>query len=210
VNNVLPALIDELVKREPPCLVPDVLGMTAPKNRLLLNRLVKALPPEEAYLEIGIHTGATVISALVGNRNKTAYACDDFSGFREVYDPEIIFRENWKRHEREMAPLTLFKESCWTLSTKEKPFEKPIGVYFYDGDHEGESHTRAIVEFARFLAPESIIIIDDWNWLHVRGASWRGIAKVMPKRLYFREVLSAAESQPVDFWNGIGAFHIVR
>lgn len=207
MRNIIPELLEEL-KDEPPCLVPDVHGMTAPKNRLLLNRLVKSLPEGEAYLEIGVHIGATFISALFDNKGKTAYACDDFSEFREGGDPAVKFFANLERHASEIATPTIFRENCWELSKKEKPFEKPVGVYFYDGNHSGESQLRAIKEYARFLAPEAIVIIDDWNWKHVRIATWRGIAEVMPKKLQFQEVLDEKGSQPVGFWNGIGAFHI--
>lgn len=208
MQNIVPELLAGL-KDEPPCLVSDVQGMTAPKNRLLLNRLVKALPQDEAYLEIGTHMGATFISALIGNKDKTAYACDDFSGFNHN-NPRLHFEANWKKYEAELPPLHFFNENCWDLAKKDRPFAKPIGVYFFDGDHSLESQFRAIAEYARFLAHESIVIIDDWNWTQVREGSWNAIAKLAAKELYFKEILDAESSKPVGFWNGIGIFHITK
>jgi hypothetical protein len=208
MDNVLPEVLDGLLEDQPPCLAPDIVGMTSPKVRMLLNRLVGMLPPDEAYLEIGTHRGSTLISALLDNTDKTAYACDDFSGFREAGDPEPDFRANLETYKKRLPPVTFYKMDCFDLSKMERPFEKPIGVYFYDGFHNRDTQYRAITEYARFWARKTIIVIDDWNWDWLQEATWRGLGVVRPKKLWFQELPSRGDADHENFWNGVGAFYV--
>lgn len=184
--------------------------MTSPKVRTLLNRLVRQLPSSEAYLEIGTHRGSTLVSALLDNANVTAYACDDFSGFREGGDPEPDFKANLKKYETRLPPVTFYKMDCFELSKKEKPFEKPVGVYFYDGFHDSQTQYKAIVEYSRFWAKETIVIIDDWNWDWLREATWKGMSKINPKKVWFQALPSRGDADEENFWNGVGAFWVTK
>lgn len=182
--------------------------MTSSKVRTLLNRLVQRLPDGEAYLEIGTHRGATLISALLGNTGKTAYACDDFSGFREEGDPEIDFQANLEAYKGRIPAVSFFKMDCFKLSKMEHPFEKPIGIYFYDGFHDKNSQYKAIAEYARFWAKEAIVVIDDWNWEWLQEATWKGLSSIKPKKLWFQALPSRGDADEANFWNGVGIFHV--
>lgn len=209
MENFIPEILEDLLEGPvPPCLAQDVPGMTSPKMRLFLNRLARKLPPDEAYLEIGTHRGATLISALLDNKNVTAYACDDFSGFREAGDPEIDFKANWERYKERLPDITFYKMDSFELSKQDAPFKKPIGIYFYDGFHDSKTQYQAIVEYARFLSKKSIIIIDDWNWEWVRKSTWDGVRAIRPKSTWFKEILSKGDADNNGFWNGICAFYI--
>ena len=91
----------------------------------------------------------------------------------------------------------------------EKPFSKPIGLYFYDGFHTSETQYKAIVEYARFWAKNVIVIVDDWNWNFVREGTWKGISTIRPKNVWFQDLPSSAQGNDLaSFWNGLGAFYI--
>jgi precorrin-6B methylase 2 len=203
MKNVLPEIIADLEANEPLSLAPDVPGMTSPRVRMLLHRCVAAIPPEEAYLEIGCLRGSTLISALLDHKEVTAYACD-------IHLDDVVkklFNENLDRYKSRLPELTFFAESCWEV-VKKAPFKKPIGVYFYDGGHGEIDQKKAIVQFKQFLAPESIVIVDDWNWPWVKKGTMAGIEEIKPKNVWFQELLTPKNGYYPGFWNGIGAFHL--
>lgn len=208
----------EWLKDPPVCLAPDVSGFTTAKVRMLLNRLVAALPSEEAHFEVGCFRGATLISALLDHHDVTSYACDDFSGTAAWPNTKQIFESNLQKYKDRLPSIKFYEESCWNLP-KKKPFQKPIGIFFYDGDHSYESQRRAIVEFAPFLASQVIILVDDWNWQQVREGTFQGLCQMRPMKMSYFE-LPGNEDMPwtissaivphsiPNYSNGIGAFHL--
>lgn len=210
MENVISEALEGLFDEPPPEIAPDVRGMTSPKVRMFLNRLVGFLPQGEAYLEVGCHRGATAISALLDHPDTAAYICDDFSGFREEGDPEPDFLANWRRYEKRLPKLDLRKKDCFELAKETMPFEKPIGLYFYDGFHNVDTQFRAMTEFVRFWTMKTVIVIDDWNWDWLKASTWKAIAVIRPRKLYFRELPSRRDADSENFWNGVGAFYIER
>lgn len=77
----------------------DIFGLTSVKVRALLNNLCSK--DNTNYLEIGVYKGATLLSALAGNKKTKAFGIDNFS-----YDdrepkkkaPEGQIWENMKSH----------------------------------------------------------------------------------------------------------------
>jgi hypothetical protein len=188
-------------------LVPGVRGVTTGKVQILLNILAARLPDNEAYLEIGILEGGTLLGALIDNFKVHAYACDKFAhkGSREK------FKENVSRHKSRLPKFTFFDTDCFELARRKRPFAFPIGVYFYDGDHSAEATRRGLVEFKRFFAKEVIIIIDDWNWDQVRKGGLEGIRELKPRTVCDLSILTDPSfvSTPLNykyFFNGLGLF----
>lgn len=201
MENILPGVIESL-KTVPPCLAPDVNGQTSPKIRMFLNSLVAKLPPGESYFEVGCLLGATLISALLDHKNADAYACDNFSQFKD-WDAKTLLFENIKKYESRLPAIQFFNEDCFGLPQK-KPFKNPIGIFFYDGNHTAAAQEKAIVEFVPFLAKKSIFIVDDWDWDSVQKGTNAGIKKIDVQKIEKYKLPS--ENQ--DWWNGIGAFYI--
>lgn len=173
---------------------------------MLLNRLVAELPSNESYFEVGCLKGGTLISALLNNLNATAYACDNWSEYLNE-NPEQIFWNNLKKYKGRMAEPKVIKDSCWNLVTT-PPFEKPIGVYFYDGDHTFESQKKALTHFYKFFAERVVVIVDDWNWDAVKTGTWAGIAEIKPKHVFYLELPSRRNGDLENYHNGIGAFYL--
>jgi len=205
MQNVLASIVGSM-QEVPECLAPDVQSHSTAKVRMLLNKLVSELPSDEAYFEIGCLKGGTLISALLGNRHATAYACDNWSEYLHE-NPEKQFWNNLKRYRGRIAEPKVIKDDCWNL-VKNPPFEKPVGIYFYDGDHSFESQERALTVFAKYLAERCIVLVDDWNWDDVKAGTWAGIAKIKPKHLFYLELPSRHNGDLENYHNGIGAFYL--
>jgi len=215
MDNVVPDVI-EWVDPNAPCLAPDVEGMTSPNVRRLLNMLVKQLPRGEAYLEVGTHRGATLISALLDHTTTTAYAIDNYSQFLDSGKTERAFQANMAKYQARIPKVRVSREDCWDFG-KRKHLEKPIGLFFYDGWHSSakgmerntaSSHARALTAFIRLCAREFIYVTDDWNWWPVQEGTWRGIDLIKPKSLSFYELPEKESKGGDNYWNGLGVFHI--
>ena len=205
MENALPGIIAEL-KTVPETLAPDVEGWTAPKVRKLLNRLVAKLPAGESYLEIGCFQGASLISALLDYLQARAIACDNWSEQPE-HRPEEKFWANLKKYEARIPKVAVYKQDCFTLPER-KPFDCPVGVYFYDGNHNFESQLKAITMFTPFLAKRCVVLVDDWNWDRVRDGTWQGIDEIRPNHVSYWELPSKGNGDFENYWNGIGAFYM--
>jgi hypothetical protein len=198
---------DPIATRGPWVRAPGVTGQTTGKVQTLLSILAAHLPSNEAYLEVGIFQGATLIGALLDNLRVKAYACDKFIGGAGASgdDCRRIFKENVARFENRLPKFTLYDADCFELAQREKPFDLPIGVYFYDGFHSTESTQRGLVEFKRFFAKEVIIVIDDWNWECVRTGGLAGIHELKPRAISDHSIRTEKVNSTL-FFNGLGLF----
>jgi len=197
LKNVLSALV-AAVPRAPRAIAKDVRGQTTQRMRWLLNRLVRLLPRDECYLEIGLFRGATFISALLDNMDATGYGCDHW----QQYDSEVEFRRNFERYRPRLGNATVYTADCFRIADR-RHFRKPIGVYFYDGDHTEESQFRAVNVYGHLFADEVIVLVDDWNGPDIRHGTWRGVDSLRPRQVWFTELISLE-----NFHNGVGAFHL--
>ncbi len=205
MKNVLGQIFASL-SDEPPCLVPDIGGMTSARIRMLLNRLVAAMPPEEMYFEIGTLNGSTLVSALLDHKLVTAEACDNFSQFKD-WNSRKNLADNLRRYRDRLPPVLFHDTDCWGLA--KRTFPKPIGVYFYDGRHEEEDQERALTEFYPHLARTSIMVVDDWNGPQVRAGMLRALEKTAPARSVIHAIRCGKEDMH-SWWNGLAAFYIEK
>ena len=204
MKNVIPEVLVSMPAAVE-CLAPDVEGQTSPKVRWLLNALVKHLPRAEAYCEVGLNQGATLISALLDSPVVASYGCDNWS----EYPSREVFETNLNKYKARLPEVTVFSEDCFEMARR-CPFHLPIGVLFYDGDHSAVAHRAAFVEFGPALANQAIVVVDDWNWPAVRNGSWVGLSALRPKKLDFCELPARHNFDVENFHNGIGLFYIER
>jgi len=208
MKNILPEILKGLEKAPDPDRV-SIYGQTSPKIKALLHRLAERLPADECYLEIGCLRGATLVSALLDLKNIMAYACDNFSQLPQ-FAGEKHLSMNLARYGKRLPKINLRNMDCFALAREPKPFEKPVGIYFYDADHSEESQFKAIVELERHLAREAVVLVDDWNWKAVKAGTWRGIKKIAAEKVEFYDLTSPRPRCKEHYWNGVGAFHLTR
>ena len=185
---------------------PDVRGMTTSKVRWLLNSLASKLPPEEGYLEVGVHMGGTLIPALAGHPTVDATAVDNWTQFVQVGAERArdVFYRNLKKYESMLPPVRVVDMDIWEF-LKAPGFKKPVGFMFYDGDHTEKDQRRIISDIYPHLAKEAVLFIDDYDHPPTKAGSEAGMKDVAWAA---SEFFYKAGSE--GFHNGIGIFHVVK
>ncbi len=126
----------------------------------LLNGLVREMPQDEYYFEVGTLEGRTLEAAAHDNSTKSLIGCDPcekYGLFPEPLSENVRFiRAKWQR-------------------VVELGFDKPIGCAFYDGLHDADETCEFMLHIADHMADEAVLVLDDWDRESVRlGAFWAG------------------------------------
>ncbi len=181
-----------------PELTPELVNFTgsfsAPKVRRLLNALCSQRGAR--YLEIGVHTGGTLIPALY--RNEAVATCIDnwrmFDGAREQ------FRRNLDRFLPNRV-IEIHDADCWQIELA--MLDRGYNIYFYDGDHSAESQYNGIVRYAPVLAKRFVLLIDDCNWIEPREETKRALHDLNYHILYDVLLPGAYNGDASGWWNGL-------
>jgi hypothetical protein len=181
-------------------LTPQVLsidGMSSPKVRHFLNHLCSM--PDTRYLEIGCFKGSTWIAALYKNQGtiSSATAIDDWSEFG---GPKNAFEKNCAMFLTNV-PCRYISKDCFKVDLSR--FEKPINVYFYDGEHSADSQEKAFTYFDPVLDDLFIAVIDDWNWPNVSNGTRTAFGKLNYEILFETALPSYRTNDAKNWWNGL-------
>lgn len=193
-------------------LCPTVRGMTASKNQRLLNLAFSCLPADEAYLEVGTYQGKTLVSALLHNPPRQAYACDNFSEFAQS-EGEAILQRNLARHG--LSGRVTFLNADFRTALRPDRIRHPIGLYLNDGAHDEESQYLGIRLCEPLLADEALVVVDDWRHAADSG-SWaeagtkRGIAESRHEWTVLYELPARHNGDHAMWWNGVGVLTFKR
>ncbi|OGJ61398.1 hypothetical protein A3C52_04145 [Candidatus Peribacteria bacterium RIFCSPHIGHO2_02_FULL_51_15] len=160
----------------------------------LINRLVSELSVGQAYLNIGVWHGFSLLAGMAGNPAKKCIGVDNFSEFGS---PRPAFL---KRFAESKSPLHEFYDADWREYLK-KSHHGSVGIYFYDGSHDYDSQYQALVSAGPFMASGGYILVDDTNWESPRKAMADFLARFPDYELVF-DVRTAGNCHPT-FWNGL-------
>ena len=208
MNNVL-AEVMAAADNARAVIAPKVGGLTSFRIRNMLNTLAAKLPPEEAYLEIGVHIGGTLISALINNKKVTAYACDNWEFATCIQGkPKDVFFQNIEQYKPFLPKIDVLDMDCWKLLAN-PPFTKKIGAYFYDAGYEEEDQYKALLLAYPYLADRCMMIVDDFGWKKVQKGTWRAVAELGFKKVQFDSRIPPKD-EDVDWHNGIGVFYFEK
>lgn len=177
-------------------LIPPILsfwGMSSPRNRHLLNNLLDF--PDVNYLEIGVYTGSTFVSALYGNEANAAYAIDNWSQFS---GHASSFEDNCKQYG---IKHTLIEGDCFQIDRSR--IKEKINVYFYDGEHTDAATFSAINYYYDLLDDEFIFIVDDFDWWTVEKGVRDSVSAHNLNTVYERVLKSNGTNDNETWWNGI-------
>ena len=188
-------------------------GLSGRKYRRLINYLIGKFEKIK-YLEIGSWLGSTACSACF--ENNIHMTCID--NWSENFDKNFNPKEECKRN------IKTFLNSSSTYKIIEKDFERvdysKIGkhkIYFFDGPHTFEDHFKAVRLVQPALEDKHILIIDDWNWDQVRGATIEAIDSLklnIISQLEIRTTLDGTSSlfigEDSDWHQGYGFFVIQK
>lgn len=148
----------------------DVAGYTSSNELAVLNLAARLLPDSEAYLEVGTFKGRSLCGAVRGLRGTRLYAMENFMEFGMAGEQarEELHR-NLERYAGD-AQVELLEGDCFALMTQPAVLDRPVGAYFYDGEHTLLSHYLALAVVEPLLADEALVLVDDASWPVVQRA----------------------------------------
>lgn len=188
-------------------------GMSGSKTRHLYNNICSL--NEANYLEIGTWKGSSFISAIHKN-NINCLAVDNWSeffnfGFNGNNDigSKSIFLKNIESL-CDNKNYNFLEKDSFLLDKSDLPFDS-VDIYLYDGQHDYESHKKAITYFSKFLSKYSIVVIDDWRsdgeWSKVQRGTYDGLKEsglIVHHRV--ERITQQENNGSAEYWNGVGVF----
>lgn len=167
----LPALFDDFPRSARPRdrrfapIVEQVENLTSENVLALLNLAAACLGPEEAYVEVGVFHGASLIAAMLGNEGRRFVGIDSF-GFRDASLAKV--EENLARFGLPRPELLV--GDVFELVPAGALRDAPVGIWYYDASHSYEAQLEGLRIAEPWLAPGALLIVDDTDWEQVERA----------------------------------------
>ena len=167
----LPRLFEDFPHSEHPLdrrfqpVAEGVENLAKENNLALLNLAARCLEGDEAYVEIGVFHGASLIAAMLGNEDKRFVGVDSF-GFREATLEKV--HENLA--EFGLTPPEIVVGDAFELVPAGALGDVTIGVWYYDAAHSYEAQVEGLRIAEPWLAPGALVIVDDTDWDDVERA----------------------------------------
>jgi predicted O-methyltransferase YrrM len=167
----LPTLFDDFPRSEHPRdrrfrpIVEEVENLTSENVLALLNHAASCLDADEAYVEIGVLHGASLIAATVGNEDKSIVGIDNFS-LRDGSVEKV--EENFARFG--LPPRELLVGDVFELMRDGALEGRKVGVWYYDASHAYEAQVEGLRVAEPYLTPGALMIVDDTDWTDVERA----------------------------------------
>jgi predicted O-methyltransferase YrrM len=166
----LPGLFDDFPRSEHPrdrrlAPVLEVENLASENVLALLNLAASCLGPDEAYVEIGVFHGASLIAAMLGNEEHRFVAVDSF-GFRDASLEGVeatLERFGIRRPELHVG-------DAFELVEQGALDGLQVGVWYYDAAHDYESQVEGLRMAEPLLVPGALLIVDDTDWTDVERA----------------------------------------
>ena len=166
----LPQLFDDFPASEHPRdrrfqpVAEGVENLAKENNLALLNLAASLLEDDEAYVEVGVFHGASLIASMLGNEDKRIVGIDNFS-FRGVSLEKVEANvERFGLRRPEVVVGDAFE------LIPQGAMEGPVGVWYYDAAHDYESQVEGLRIAEPLLAPGALMIVDDTDWTDVDRA----------------------------------------
>ena len=128
-------------------------------NLALLNLAASCLGPDEAYVEVGVFHGASLIAAMLGNEAKRFVGIDSFQ-FRGT-SPEKV-EANLARHGLDLPEMLV--GDAFELVPGGALGDTRVGVWYYDAGHSFEAQVEGLRIAEPHLVPGALVIVDDTDW----------------------------------------------
>lgn len=161
----------------------------------VINRAVRTMPDDRAFVNVGIWHGFTLFAGMAGNPDKTCVGIDNFS---EYGGPREAFLERFQRlSSRNHRFFDMDYERYFGSVHKGE-----IGFYLYDGAHDYASQIQGLKSAEPFLAENSFVLIDDLNWPPAKQAT-EDFVRTSEHRYKIVFSQHTACNRHPTFWNGV-------
>ena len=137
----------------------EVENLARENNLALLNLAARCLGPGEAYVEVGVLHGASLIAAMLGNEGKRFVGIDSFE-FRDASLEKV--EVNLARYGLELPEIVVGDAFEFVPSGALE--DVVIGVWYYDASHSYEAQLEGLRIAEPHLAPGALVIVDDADW----------------------------------------------
>ena len=167
----LPRLFEDYPRSEHPrdrrfqAVAEDVENLARENNLALINLAASCLEEWEAYVEIGVYHGASLVSAMLGNEGKRFVGVDSF-GFRDASLEKV--EANLARYGLEVPEIVV--GDAFELVPSGALGETRVGVWYYDAAHSFEAQVQGLRIAEPLLVPGALVIVDDTDWEDVERA----------------------------------------
>jgi predicted O-methyltransferase YrrM len=172
----LPELFDDYPRSEHPRdrrfapVVEEVTNLASENVLALLNLAASCLDPDEAYVEVGVYHGASLIASMLGNDGKRFVGIDSFA-FRDTSLEKI--EANLRRFGLFNSALPrpeVLVGDAFELVPGGALDGTRIGLWYYDAAHDYDSQVEGLRIAEPLLAPGALVIVDDTDWTDVDRA----------------------------------------
>ena len=177
---------------------------------IIINATKKFCTKNKIYVEIGVFRGFTLFNNALNNKNIQCIGVDNFSLFDE--DKKNLKKINKTILRYKIKNIKIIKKD---FEEAQKIIKKKIGVLLIDGPHDYRSQLIALMKYDNLMSDNSIIIIDDSNYYHVRKATQDFLETHNNYSLVFQKYTKkhiANEKKNKNFyldgyWNGINVLY---
>ena len=115
------------------------------------------MPTTEMYFEVGVLEGRTLAAAAFHNEQKTCWGCDT--------------QEKYALGPASFPPNVRYIPQSWEQVCL-VGFPKPLGILFYDGNHEAVAVYECLRALDPYLADEAVVVLDDWDRASTRQGAF--------------------------------------
>jgi len=178
---------------------PHVGGLSSDKERGLLNWLCRL--PGTNYLEIGTHTGGTLIPALWDNPHTVATCIDMWTRegaqgdtHREHLDANLALHLPGRE-------INVIEDDMFTLDFGR--IQPGVDVFFFDGPHTREGQYQGFVRYDPVFADRFVALVDDWNWAEPREETRRAFEDLGYRVEAYWELEATPARDKARWWNGL-------
>jgi predicted O-methyltransferase YrrM len=137
----------------------EVENLARENNLALINLAARCLDPGEAYVEVGVFHGASLIAAMLGNEDKRFVGIDRFA-FGDATREKV--EANLARYGLDVPQLIV--GDAFELVPAGALEGVVIGVWYYDAAHSYESQIEGLRIAEPYLATGALVIVDDTDW----------------------------------------------
>jgi hypothetical protein len=176
-------------------------GMSGRCYRHFINNLVRTTP-DARYLEVGTWAGSTLCAAI-SNNCVSAAAIDNWSEFG---GPKALFESHLAQFKTPEAHVRFIESDFRAVDFSGLG---RFNIYLFDGPHEYRDQYDGLDLALPALEEQFVLIVDDWNWEHVREGTRRAMQANRLSTLHSIEIRSTLDnSHPIiscelsDWHNG--------
>ena len=200
----LPLLFDDFPRSEHPSdrrfarIADEIENLAKENNFALLNLAASCLGDDEAYVEVGVFHGASLIAAMLGNENRRFVGIDSFEFRDATLDGVERNLEAFGLPRPELLVGDVFE-----LVPAGALENVRAGVWYYDALHTYEAQLEGLRVAEPSLARGALLIVDDTDWEQVDRAMDDYLAE-QPRARRILTILGKDRGFP-HWWEGMQA-----